>query len=149
MTIGAAEPIFIDTNVLVRAAITAAPSHAAARAALHRLRRQGVPRCLSRQIMREYLATLSRPQPYSQPPAPAQLVRDVRYFERNFRIFEDSPDVTTQLLSVLQQIPVGGKQIHDANVVATMLAYGVQRLLTNNVDDFNCYSGLITLVPLR
>ena len=92
--------------------------------------------------MREYLAALSRPQPYSQPVAPAQLVRDVRYFERNFRIFEDSPDVTAQLLSLLQQI-------HDANIVATMLVYGVQRLLTNNVDDFNRYAGLITIVPLQ
>jgi predicted nucleic acid-binding protein len=149
MTIGAAEPIFIDTNVLVRAAVATAPSHAAARAALHRLRRQGVPRCLSRQIMREYLATLSRPQPYSQPLVSAELIRDVRYFERNFRVLEDSPDVTAQLLSLLQQVPVGGKQIHDANIVATMLVYGIQRLLTNNVDDFNRYSGLITIVPLQ
>ena len=30
---------------------------------------------------------------------------------------------------------VGGRQIHDANIVATMLAYGELRLLTFNVAD--------------
>ena len=29
-----------------------------------------------------------------------------------------------------------GKQVHDANIVATMLAHGVGRLLTFNVADF-------------
>ena len=31
---------------------------------------------------------------------------------------------------------MGGRQIHDANIIATMLAYGELRLLTFNVADF-------------
>jgi predicted nucleic acid-binding protein len=29
-----------------------------------------------------------------------------------------------------------GKQVHDANVVATMLVHGVDTVVTTNVDDF-------------
>ena len=40
----------------------------------------------------------------------------------------------------------GGKQIHDANIVATMLAYGERRLLTLNARDFRRYTDRIELV---
>ena len=45
-------------------------------------------------------------------------------------------------------IPLGGKQVHDANIVATMQAYGVNRLLTDNTADYVRFSGLITVIPL-
>jgi hypothetical protein len=53
-----------------------------------------------------------------------------------------------RLLTLLLTIPAGGAQIHDANIVATMQAYGIQRLLTENVADFARFAGVITLVPL-
>jgi len=34
---------------------------------------------------------------------------------------------------------VKGKQVHDANVVATMRANGISRLATFNVGDFQRY----------
>ena len=37
-------------------------------------------------------------------------------------------------------------QIHDANIVATMLAYGEGRLLTFNTADFRRYGDRIELV---
>lgn len=39
-------------------------------------------------------------------------------------------------------------QVHDANIVATMLAYGIPRLLTHNVDDFKRFAHLIAVLPL-
>ena len=35
-----------------------------------------------------------------------------------------------KLVELLARVLVAGKQVHDANLVATMLAYGVARLLT-------------------
>jgi len=49
---------------------------------------------------------------------------------------------------LLLTIPVGGAQIHDANIVATMEVYGIGRLLTHNTTDFARFGGLITVVPL-
>ena len=56
------------------------------------------------------------------------------------------PAVTDRLVSLCRQTPVGGRQIHDANIVATMLAYGERRLLTFNMADFRRYADRIELV---
>jgi predicted nucleic acid-binding protein len=40
----------------------------------------------------------------------------------------------------------GGRQVHDANVVATMLAHGERRPLTFNEADFRRFAPLIGLV---
>jgi hypothetical protein len=41
-----------------------------------------------------------------------------------------------KLLMLVRQVEVGGKHIHDANIVATMLAQNITHLLTHNVADF-------------
>ena len=41
--------------------------------------------------------------------------------------------------------PRWGRQIHDANIVATKLAYGERRLLTVNVADFRRYADRIEI----
>ena len=40
-----------------------------------------------------------------------------------------------------------GRQVHDANIVATMLAHGENRLLTFNGADFRRFVRLIEVVP--
>ena len=40
----------------------------------------------------------------------------------------------------------GGKQVHDANIVATMIAHGETRLLTFNESDFRRFGSLIEVV---
>ncbi|MHC5768185.1 MAG: hypothetical protein ACYTXI_21710 [Nostoc sp.] len=62
---------------------------------------------------------------------------------------EDSSQVTEGLLTLMEEIPSGGKQVHDANIVATMLIYGIPQLLTHNIGDFARFSGLITVLPLQ
>lgn len=71
------------------------------------------------------------------------------YYENTFLIAEDGPQVMQNLLSLLAQVPVGGKQIHDTNIVATMQTYGIQRLLTHNTQDFQRFSSCITVMPLE
>jgi predicted nucleic acid-binding protein len=67
MATTAADPVFIDTNVLVFANTATAPLHAEAQAALQSYAASGAELWISRQILREYLATLSRPQSFSSP----------------------------------------------------------------------------------
>ena len=56
--------------------------------------------------------------------------------------------VTAKLLDLLLQFPSGGKQVHDANIVATMLVHGVPKLLTHNTADFARFSSVIEVLPL-
>ena len=148
MATTAVERTFVDTNVLVFATQATAPWHAEANQTLTALHNGGAELWISRQVLREFLATLSRPQTFSTPVPIADLVADVKQFETLFTIAEDGPGVTAHLLSLLMAIACGGKQIHDANIVATMLTHGVPKLLTHNVADFNRFAGFITVIPL-
>src|SRR5437870_1488302 len=133
---GDAEPIFIDTNVLVYATQQRAPLHDLALRALKECPAAGGAIWISRQILREYLATMSRPQLFSNPLRPEELIADVERFQQQFNVADDDPTVTMQLLQLIGRIPVGGRQIHDANIVATMLGNGIGQLLTHNIEDF-------------
>jgi hypothetical protein len=70
-------------------------------------------------------------------------------FRAGFTIVEESDAAVARLAGLVQQIAVAGKQIHDANIVATMQVHGIARLLTNNEAHFMRFSHLITVVPLR
>jgi predicted nucleic acid-binding protein len=50
------------------------------------------------------------------------------------------------LVTLCREVFVGGRQIHDANIVATMLAHGERRLLTFDTADFRRYGDRIVLV---
>ena len=144
-----ADSTFIDTNVLVYAAIENAPLHRVALRAIGAHATPGAPCWVSRQIMREYLCVLTRPQSFTPAIPSATVAKQVRHLESRFRVAEDSRQVTERLLAVIEQFSVGGKRIHDANIVATMLTYQIPFLLTHNTKDFNVFSGLITVLPLE
>lgn len=99
-------------------------------------------------MLREYLSTLTRPQAFTEPIPVPTLVAEIRFFSTRFRVAEDSPQVTERLLTLMEQIPIGGRQVHDANIVATMLVNGINQILTNNVADFNRFAQVITVLPL-
>ena len=131
--------MFIDTNVLVRARFTVAPEHSLARARLRDAIGGAERTRISWQIVREYLAVVTRPQTWSAPLVMSEALRDVGWFLSTFDVLEDGPDVTRMLMALCREVPVAGRQVHDANIVATMLAYGERRLLTFDQDDFHRY----------
>ena len=138
--------MFIDTNVLVNSRIPGAPDHDAARASLERAFRDPEPLRISRQIIREYLSVATRQQTWAVNITRENALDDVSRLIGNFEILEDGPIVTEWLLALCREVTVGGQQIHDANIVATMLAHGEHRLLTFNVADFRRYGDRIELV---
>ncbi|HYN22495.1 MAG TPA: VapC toxin family PIN domain ribonuclease, partial [Thermoanaerobaculia bacterium] len=76
------------------------------------------------------------------------LLGDVRYFQSHFQVADEGPEVTAKLLDLIEERQIGGKQIHDANIVATMRVNGITSLLTNNPGDFARYSTVIQVIPL-
>jgi len=138
----------IDTNVLVRAQFESAPTHGLARHRITEAGESGETLYISRQVIREYLATVTRPQPWSPPETMNNALRHVAEFEMTFEILEDGPRVAVMLATLCREVPLGGKQIHDANIVATMLAHGEHRLLTFNAADFRRYGARIELVDM-
>ena len=91
------------------------------------------------------MAVVTRPQAWPVAISRGDALEDVNRFVASFEVLEDGPAVTDWLAALCRQIDVGGKQIHDANIVATMLAYGERRLLTFNAADFRRYADHIEL----
>jgi predicted nucleic acid-binding protein len=145
---GVDNAVFLDTNILVYASISESPLHLIAFTAIQTLEQGGSELWISRQVLREYLATLTRPQAFTEPIPIATLSAEIGFFANRFPVAEDNPQVTQQLLTLMEEIPIGGRQVHDANIVATMLVYGINQILTHNVADFNRFSEFITVLPL-
>ena len=138
--------MFIDTNVFVNSRIPDAPGHEIASQRLKRALRSDEPLRISRQILREYLSVVTRPQAWSAGITRDEALEDVNKLIAGFEILEDGPMVTASLVALIREFPIGGSQIHDANIVATMLAYGERRLLTLNARDFRRYGDRILLL---
>lgn len=141
-----AEPAFVDTNVLVYASRASSIFHARARGALERARQDRRALWISRQIIWEYLAVVTRPQANQDALPMAEALHDATEIARDFNIAEDGETVFEELRRLLLRIPVAGKQVHDANVAATMLAHNLARLITFKGAAFARFSAIVELV---
>jgi predicted nucleic acid-binding protein len=148
MATTAADPVLVDTNILIYLNWLGSPWHAVARGKLQNLLVAGHPLWVSRQIVREYLAAASRPGAITPPVPMSSLLADVQGFLTRFLVAEDGPAVMAHLLSLLSSVACAGKQVHDANLVATMQAHGIPILFTHNVRDFSRFAAQITIMPL-
>ena len=135
--------VFIDTNILIYSNLALSPFHIQAIQRLQEFADQDMEMWISRQTLREYLSGMTRRSDSTGTIPITSLVADVEYFSSYTAL------VTERLLKLMTEINIGGKQVHDANIVATMLVYGIPQLLTHNIGDFARFSELITILPLE
>jgi predicted nucleic acid-binding protein len=69
----------------------------------------------------------------------------VRYLENHFQVADDTAAVTGELIKLMENFKIGGKQVHDANIVAAMLAYDIPCLLTHNGKDFKRFDKIVRM----
>ena len=137
---------FVDTNILLRVMVTQMALHAQTETLVQRMWADQAELWISRQVIREYLVQITHPRTFAPPLNIDQVLHQLTTIESLFRIADDTHDVTAQLLALLQTYPTRGKQIHDANIVATMLANNIDTLLTLNDDDFRRFEDRITIL---
>ena len=103
---------------------------------------------ISPQILREYVSVASRSTGTEKPVPWDMILKNYESFQKNFTLLGEDRDTVNELSQLLSKIPAAGKQVHDANIVATMLAHNIPCLLTNNTVDFARYSQLVTVISL-
>ncbi|MCP4235075.1 MAG: type II toxin-antitoxin system VapC family toxin [Aestuariibacter sp.] len=138
-----AEPLFVDTNVLIYANVSTAPFHEQALNSIETAFQSERSLWISRQVLREFIAARTRPQTFAQPSTPDVVIERVQYLEERFQVADDTAAVTEHLIKLLENHKIGGKQVHDANIVATMQAYDIPCLLTHNIKDFKRFGEVI------
>ncbi len=141
--------LFVDTNILVFATDAGSPFASAAESDLEQWRKQGTELYVSVQVLREYLAVTTRPAlAQIAPPDYPAILGNLATFRSAFHVLEDTRLVSEKLGELVQRFAVKGRQVHDANIAATMLTHGLQHLLTHNGSDFTRFSPLIIVHPL-
>lgn len=141
--------VMIDTNIVLRALHPNLPDHLLCRRLILNARTLGEELWVSRQIIREYLVQVTRQSGMMVTPLTGkEAARQVRLIERLFIVADETKAVTDKLMELVREYPTGGKQIHDANIVATMIVNDIHALMTLNEVDFRRFAPLITLQSL-
>lgn len=137
MTTTPADRAFLDTNVLLAATDTARAERDRAIEVLDGWPARGATLYTSGQVLREYVTVATRPAAANglgllMPDA----LHNVGALQGRLRFLEETEAVWRRLADLLVAGDTRGKQVHDANVVATMLAHGVRTLVTLNGRHF-------------
>ena len=137
-----------DTNLLLRLADPASPQHPIATAAFARLFRQGDEVFLAPQNFIEFWAVATRPlEANGFGWNSERTAREVAELQERFPLLPDSPDIFTRWLELVKQLPVHGKRVHDARLVAVLPAHAVEHLITFNTSDFAAFPSLSLVDP--
>jgi len=147
MTMGAR--VFADTNIVLRAFHDDLTEHERVRALFDRLIAEDAQIYINRQVIREYLVQATHPRTFVEPLPIESLTQHLRQIMRICTVLDETERVTEQLIKLISEHPTRGKQIHDANIVATMLVYEIDTLLTLNVDDLKRFGDKIRIVSLE
>jgi predicted nucleic acid-binding protein len=144
----AADPVFIDTNVLVAAAVDVHPSHGVAAAYLTRIAAEGGAACISGQVCREFLVALTRGPVEGRVFTVDEALSVLDGARESFVMLDEDEASLREFLDLVRRHDVKGKKLHDANIVATMRANAVARLATLNASDFQRFEHEIAVEPL-
>ena len=103
---------------------------------------------MSGQVLRECLVVSTRPvEANGLGLTLAAAVGNNRAFAERATVLEETRGVANRLPRVAEAAGCRGKQLHDANVAATMLEHGVTRVVSANPKDLTRFEG-IEVIPL-
>lgn len=141
--------VMVDTNVLLAATEEGRAEHRDALTMLNDWPAAGATLCVSGQILREYLAVATRPAVGNGLGLKqADAIGNVRAIRARTTVLAEGAKVTERLLGLLADVDCAGRQVHDANVIATMLVHTVGTVVTMNVGDFARFGGYVDVVRL-
>jgi len=144
-----AEYCVVDTNLLVYSTVSGNPWFEESHRWLTALQEQEILLCVTTQILREYLVVLTRGNVFETNFTVEEAVSELEALLPSVIVLEETTDSARRLRDIVRRYQVRGKQIHDANIVATMLNFGVTRLATFNRADFERYKEISLETPPR
>jgi predicted nucleic acid-binding protein len=142
--------VVLDTNVLLTATAPGRPLHENALRVLNEWPNRGITLCTSGQVLREYLVVATRPLDVNGLGLSlGDALANVDLMKARMRFLEENRAVFKKLRELIQENECAGKQLHDANVVATALTHEVNRVLTINTEHFERFKPLVGVLPLN
>ena len=140
--------VFVDANVLLYSLFADSAWHGQAREKLNHLETSGLTAVASGQVLREVSAVLTRDAPRGRGLSGLAAASLVNALTARLRIVTETAHSHARWLDFLERGLARGTQVHDANIVAVMVASGISTLLTHNARDFERFSAWIHIMPI-
>ena len=138
----------IDTNVLLRLVQDIHPMHDDAAASIRQLLSINEELFIISQNLIEFWAVATRPVNYNGLGLTIdQAEQELSKLKNIFILRLDTAAIFLAWEKLVKVHKVAGKQVHDARIVAAMLAHGITDLLTFNTDDFKRYAEIQVIDP--
>ena len=139
-----------DTNVLLRFSRHEDPRYQIVQDAVHKLEAEGHQLRTTSQNFAEFWNVATRTTDQN---GFGRTIFETEQLllglEKFFPLLPDSPDVYPVWRQLVVKYDVSGVQVHDARLVAAMIAHNVKHILTFNVTDFQRYKpeGIMAVDP--
>ena len=144
------ERFFVDTNVLISATDTSRVLHESSLRLLTSVPRSGGHLVWSGQIIREYLVVATRPIEVNGLGLTSdEALENTQRFATRMNFLEETHRVVQNLRELTATHRLIGRRIHDANIVATMMAAGISNCITADETDYGCFAQIKAVSPSR
>ena len=148
-----ADKVFVDSNVLLRATFAGMNDHEACQATLDRLIDTDHELWISHQVIREFCVNATREDTFVKESAPQPnynwVVDVVDLLPVQFSIADEDANVRREFHGLMRRERIVGKQLHDANIVATMQVNDIDTLVTRNERHFRRFPRIRLLSPKK
>lgn len=132
------ERVFVDTNVLIYSTFEdfEPEKHVQCTNILDKLIRSGTTLFISSQILREFFAISTNQNIFKKPLTYKQAVEKMKEFVARFTMVHEKESTINVLIALIVKYAASRQQIHDMNIVATMVDNDINHLFSYNVKDF-------------
>ncbi|MCY3719933.1 MAG: type II toxin-antitoxin system VapC family toxin [Anaerolineaceae bacterium] len=132
--------VFVDSNILVYATFEdyEIELHKECLAQLERYHSGGTELFISGQVIREYWAQATRLTIHGERRPIPWVLGHLERFRSMMQELDESAEVRDRLVSLVEIYAVRAQDVHDTNIVATMLAYRIDTVYSND-GDFDRY----------
>jgi predicted nucleic acid-binding protein len=143
-------PYLLDTGILLRLFDRAHPDFAAIRGAVRILKSRQEQLYTTQQNIAEFWNVSTRPSTArgGLGLAAAKLPPRVMFIERLCALLGCGPAAYLGWKQLVVNYGVTGASVHDARIVAVMLAHNIPNILTLNPQDFRRYPSITVVEPI-
>jgi predicted nucleic acid-binding protein len=141
--------VLCDTGVLLRFLEPTDPLHNDARRAVTVLSGRGDEHVMAQQNLVEFWNVCTRPKSARQGLglSIAETERRLTRLDSMLSLMVELPSIITIWRQLVFNHSVRGRQVHDAKLVALMMAHGIDTILTFNGSDFSRFPGITAIDP--
>ncbi len=136
----------VDSNILLYLLVESHSLHEKTRERFEQLGVDNSRFWLAYSTFFEFWAGLSKGKKI--PPAQQELIDYKNRIELAFTFLDDGTIVKTKVDYLVHKYYIQGMQIYDARLAATLLTYGLDGILTNNVKHFKVFEPEIKILAL-